>query len=329
LLQHVTVLLVDQMLTSSIAIPIEMLEAVRARLKVARQGNVSFNIETGVAEPGDISSLGGLRLCPDRTLAEIESTSLVVVPALWRNPRRVLQTHASVIGWIAEQYRQGASVISVGTGVCLLAASGILDGKPATTHWHYQDRFTADYPQVLLQRQHLLTQAGRIYCAASVNSGADMVIHFIGQTWGREMALQIEQQFSPEVRQPFENKVYSIGEGARHADEEIALVQAWMRQYLREPFSLGLLAERAGLSERQFMRRFRQVVGVTPLVYQQTIRCQAARELLQHSNLSVADVAQETGFGDSSYFIKIFRRLQGQSPGEFRKKVRGKLFTSG
>jgi transcriptional regulator GlxA family with amidase domain len=102
-----------------------------------------------------------------------------------------------------------------------------------------------------------------------------------------------------------------------------------MRQYLREPFSLGLLAERAGLSERQFMRRFRQVVGVTPLVYQQTIRCQAARELLQHSNLSVADVAQETGFGDSSYFIKIFRRLQGQSPGEFRKKVRGKLFTSG
>jgi transcriptional regulator GlxA family with amidase domain len=329
LLQHVTVLLVDQMLTSSIAIPVEMLEAVRARLKVARQGNVSFNIETGVAEPGDISSLGGLRLCPDRTLAEIESTSLVVVPALWRNPRRVLQTHASVIGWIAEQYRQGASVISVGTGVCLLAASGILNGKPATTHWHYQDRFTADYPQVLLQRQHLLTQAGRIYCAASVNSGADMVIHFIGQTWGRDMALQIEQQFSPEVRQPFENKVYSIGEGARHADEEIALVQAWMRQYLREPFSLGLLAERAGLSERQFMRRFRQVVGVTPLVYQQTIRCQAARELLQHSNLSVADVAQETGFGDSSYFIKIFRRLQGQSPGEFRKKVRGKLFTSG
>ncbi len=328
-MQHVTVLLVDQMLTSSIAIPVEMLEAVRARLKVARQGNVSFNIETGVAEPGDISSLGGLRLCPDRTLAEIESTSLVVVPALWRNPRRVLQTHASVIGWIAEQYRQGASVISVGTGVCLLAASGILNGKPATTHWHYQDRFTADYPQVLLQRQHLLTQAGRIYCAASVNSGADMVIHFIGQTWGRDMALQIEQQFSPEVRQPFENKVYSIGEGARHADEEIALVQAWMRQYLREPFSLGLLAERAGLSERQFMRRFRQVVGVTPLVYQQTIRCQAARELLQHSNLSVADVAQETGFGDSSYFIKIFRRLQGQSPGEFRKKVRGKLFTSG
>ncbi|WP_028294133.1 GlxA family transcriptional regulator [Oceanobacter kriegii] len=325
--QSVTLLLVEQMLLSSIAIPIEMLEATRARLRLQRQRNADFRIQIAAVDGGSCNGLGGVRIQPDSRIEDIEQTNLVVVPALWRDPQRVIRQHPQVIEWIANQYRKGASVISVGTGVCLVAESGILDGLPATTHWHYQDRFAEHYPNVNLQRQHLLTQSRGIYCAASVNSGADMVIHFIGKTWGRDMALQVEQQFSPEVRNPFENRVYSPEESMAHADEDVVMAQAWMKQYLREPFSLKQLSERAGLSERQFTRRFKQATGQTPLYYFQTIRCQAARELLQQSNLTVSDVAQAVGFGDSSYFIRVFRRLSGQSPGEFRDKVRGKLFT--
>lgn len=328
MLQHVTVLALDNMLASSVAIPVEMIEAVRARLRSERKEGGGFDIQVAGLVREQVLALGGLRLQPDCLLAEIESTSLVVVPALWRNPKRTLLRSQMAIDWVARQYRLGASVIAVGTGVCLLAESGILDGKPATTHWHYQDQFALDYPAVKLQRRHLLTQSGRIYCAASVNSGADMVIHLIGQMFGRTLSLQIEQQFSPEVRNPFEKQVYSTDSISQHPDEEIALAQAWMQQNLRENISIVQLASRAGLSERQFSRRFRQSCGVAPLVYLHSLRCNAARELLQHSNLSVAEVAASVGFTDSSYFIRIFRRLAGQTPGEYRNKVRGKLFTS-
>ncbi|WP_221798222.1 GlxA family transcriptional regulator [Oceanobacter mangrovi] len=329
MLRSVTLLLVEQMMLSSITIAVEMLEATRARLRLQRQQAADFHIQVACQPATDLARVcvGGLRLQPDVTIDEVEQTDLIVVPALWRDPQRIIRHNRPLIDWIAARYQQGAAIISVGTGVCLVAESGILDGKPATTHWHYQDRFASHYPAVLLQRQHLLTQSQRIYCAASVNSGADSVIHFIGKTWGREMALQVEQQFSPEIRNPFENRVYSPEDTLAHADEEIVMAQAWMRRYLREPFSLALLAQRAGLSERQFSRRFKQATGVTPLEYFQTIRCQAARELLQQSNLTVADIALAVGFGDSSYFIRIFRRLAGQSPGEYRDKVRGKLFT--
>ena len=165
MIRHVTLLTMEQMLSSSVAIPLEMLETARARLKVRRDPRADFAVEPAARELKAISMLGGFRLNPAKALNQIEHTDLIVVPALWRNPKRQLLQEAETIDWIAQQYRGGASVLAVGTGVCLLAEAGILDGKPATTHWHYLEQFARDYPRVKLQRQHLLTQADRIYCA--------------------------------------------------------------------------------------------------------------------------------------------------------------------
>ncbi|WP_430462147.1 GlxA family transcriptional regulator [Thalassolituus sp. LLYu03] len=328
MIHHITLLAIGQMLSSSVAIPLEMLEAARARLNVVKDPRARFEVAVAARELQPMTMLGGFQIRPTITPEQITKTDLIVVPALWRNPRRQLQQEGETIQWLARQYRQGASIIAIGTGVCLLAEAGLLDGKPATTHWHYLDQFARDYPKVQLQRQHLLTQAGRIYCAASVNSGADMMVHFIGMEYGRELALQVEQQFSPEVRNPFEKKVFYADSSHQHPDEEIALAQTWLQQNYQSPLSLASLASSAGLSERQFDRRFRAVTGKTPTAYQQQLRCDAARELLQNSNLNVADIAAAVGYNDAGYFNRVFRRLAGQTPGEYRKKVRAKLFSS-
>jgi len=330
MLQHVSVLAVEGMLASSITIPMEMLEAVRARLKVHQRRQPVFQMDVVSPVSGGINALGGLAIQPDASIEEVQETSLIVVPALWRNPKPQVRELSPVGAWISDQYQRGATIMAVGTGVCLLAEAGILDGKPATTHWHYLDQFASDYPQVNLQRRHLLTQSQRIYCAASVNSGADMVIHFISQVYGRDLALQIEQQFSPEVRNPFNKQIYSHDDssaGVPHGDEDIAMAQSIIRQKLTEPLLLPELAKTAGLSVRQFHRRFRQMTGETPIAYQHSQRCNAARELLQNSNLTVAEVGASVGFSDAAYFIRVFRRLAGQTPGAYRRKVRGKLFT--
>ncbi|MCH2040000.1 MAG: helix-turn-helix domain-containing protein [Saccharospirillaceae bacterium] len=332
MISHVTLLAIDQMLMSSAAIPLEMLEAARARLALARQSKRYFSVEIIGQEEGPVSVLGGIPLTPQKTIDQCYQSSLssdlIIVPALWRNPKPLLDKYRPTINWLRQQYLAGASVFVVGTGVCLLAEAGILDGKPATTHWHYLEKFAQNYPKVNLQVNHLLTQSDRIFCAASVNSGADMMVHLISLLFGRELALQVEQQFSPEVRNPFEKKVFYADGRHQHGDENIAMVQTWLQHNLKEALTLSRLAQMTGLSERQFDRRFKKMVGCTPGQYLQQLRCEQARQLLQDTNLNIADIAAAVGYQDGGYFTRIFKKQAGQTPGQFRQKVRTKLFTS-
>ena len=257
MISHITVLALEQMLGSSAANPVEMLEAARAVLKSERNVRAGFSIQLASPELSDLSVLGGFRIRPECTLADIDDTDLIVIPALWRKPAEALRRHKeTVVPWLQRRYQRGASVVAVGTGVIFAAEAGILDGKAATTHWHYLDQLERDYPKISLQRKHLLTQADRIYCAASVNSAADMMIHWLSLVFGRELAMKVEQQFSPEARRPFEQKVFHADLGRQHPDEAIARVQSWLQQNLVEQLDLPALATLAGLSSRQLSRRF-------------------------------------------------------------------------
>ena len=326
-ISHITILAFEQMLGSSAANPMEMLEAARARLKVSRAGNADFKIDVAAAEMKSLSLLGGFQIRPHCELSSIESTDLIVVPALWRNPASTIREHQdTTIPWILKQYLAGASIMAVGTGVSLVAESGILNGKAATTHWHYLEQFARAYPLVNLQSKHLLTQAGRIYCAASVSSAADMMIHWLGLVFGKELSLQVEQQFSPEVRATFEAKVFHSEMGSQHPDEVVANIQSWLQQNLSEMLDVQALARQAQLSPRQLSRRFKGVSGKTLGEYQQYLRCMEAKDLLKNTDMAIADIGAVIGYSDVSYFGRIFHRYSGQSPKLYRNKVRHKLF---
>jgi transcriptional regulator GlxA family with amidase domain len=214
----------------------------------------------------------------------------------------------------------------VGTGSCFPAAAGLLDGRAATTHWHYFDEFTARYPEVQLKRRHLITQSDNIYCAGSVNSGADLMIHLVEEWFGPRIARQIESQFSPEIRRPFRAHAYqSMGDSAHH-DELVLTAQQSLQDRLHEQISMTELAEELRCSPRTLTRRFRSAVGQTPGAYLRGQRLTAARELLRTTNLSVGEVAWRVGLHDVSYFTALFQKHTGQTPGRYRKSVRGKLF---
>lgn len=326
-IEHVTILAFEQMLGSSATNPMEMLEAARARLKVSRANHTDFKIEVAAPEVKSLLLLGGFQIRPHCELSAIESTDLIVVPALWRNPANTIRNHQnSTIPWLRNQYLAGASIMAVGTGVSLVAEAGILDGKAATTHWHYLEQFAHDYPLVNLQRKHLLTQTGRIYCAASVSSAADMMIHWLGMVFGKALSLQVEQQFSPEVRTAFESGVFHSEMGIQHPDEVVASIQSWLQQNLNVMLNVQALAKQAELSPRQLSRRFKSVSGKTLGEYQQHLRCLEAKDLLKNTDMAIADIGAAIGYGDISYFGRIFNRYCGQSPKLYRNKVRHKLF---
>jgi transcriptional regulator GlxA family with amidase domain len=214
----------------------------------------------------------------------------------------------------------------VGTGSCLLAEAGLLDGKAATTHWNYFDQFARRYPQVRLKTRHLITQSENIYCVGSVNSIADLMVHISEEWFGVRIARAVENQFSPEIRSSFRAAAYQTEADSSHHDETVIEAQQWLREHLGQPLGIARLAARLDITPRTLNRRFRQATGMSPQAYLQGLRINQARELLKHSNLGVAEIAWQLGLQDASYFSQLFRRHCGMSPLSYREAVRGKLF---
>jgi len=324
---RVAVMLSGNLLATSATLPLEMLrsaEATARGMRLARPGLVIDGVSHSSAA---VTSYSGFALQPSRTFADCENVDLVIIPAQWRNPRSALDADGS-LEWLRTRHGAGAIISAVGTGVCLPAASGLLDGKPATTHWHYFDRFQRDYPQVDLKRQYFITQAGNIYCAASINSLAEVMIHIIFRWYGRPVANNVERNFFHEIRESYEPNRYLAEEVESHPDENILQAQIWMQDNYSRRVSIPAVANQFGMSIRSFNRRFRHALGTTPVDYLQALRLKNARDLLKKTNLSIQEVAALSGYQDLSYFTRLFHRQFHATPGQYRETVRAKLFSA-
>lgn len=331
-LESILLLASPDMLLSSISLPAEMLHA--ADNKRRREHRLKQRLKTVVVAESEqsLELSSGLKLGVDCTFevaaAKLNQHCLVIVPTFWRNPIRTLSGNGNAIGFLQQAEAKGAAICCVSTGSFLLAEAGLLNRQAATTHWFYMDQFAARYPEVRVQRGHLITQAGRLYCAGSINALADLVIRLIETQFGPSCARHVAMQFSPEIRGRFSDSVYVEGEDGRHHDELIADVQFDIRTHLNEPIPIHFLAKRYEISVRTLSRRFKTVTGMSPKAYQQACRLEEACELLRRSNLGIADIAESLGFQDSSHFGRQFKQRFQTSPSSYKRAVRAKLFTA-
>lgn len=327
---RIAFLLIDNMLATSQTNAYELFYA--ANQAVMASGKIPAN---GIAELVKVASKAerislpsGLSLKPDSTL-EHQAFDIIYVPAMWRNPRPAVRNNPDIVEWIRWQYEHGAIINSTGTGVWFTASAGLLSGKPATTHWYFFERFAADFPLAELKRQHFITTSENLYCAASVNALTDLTLHHVHRFYGREIADHLSHHFSHEVRQPFDELSFNADHNTNHPDELILQVQLWMQtHYAKANISMHKVAKLFGMSQRNFGRRFKDAANITPLEYLQQCRFNAAKGLLQTSNLSIKEIAYRVGYIDVSYFSKLFREFASITPKEYRKTVRATLFSS-
>ncbi|ATC96855.1 hypothetical protein PTUN_b0472 [Pseudoalteromonas tunicata] len=323
----VALLVYQHMLATSLTLPLEMLRAGEAF--ALRHSNLAANLSIQLVGESNkkIASRAGLAIYPDVTVEHADVPDIVIVPSLWRNPRPVLRQNPQLIAWLAERWQQGSTLIGVGTGICFLAESGLLDNHSATTHWHYVEQFQRDYPKVLLKPDFFITQSERIYCAASLNALADIVVHLIHQQYGRSAAQHVERNFSHEIRKPYEEQRYLEGAVDRHPDELIAQIQFWMRTNLASSATLADVAEQFGISQRTFTRRFKAATGTRATEFWQQLKINAAKELLSSSNLTIQEIADMVGYQDQGHLTRLFKHALGSTPTEYRAMVRKKLFS--
>lgn len=328
---RISFLLSENMLATSATLPMEMLLTAESADGVTRnKGRSQTAIElrtTGVAG-ASVNTRAGLTWTPELTLEEAEQSDIIYVPGLWRNPRPIVRRHPEVLQWLRRQHENGALISAVGTGVCYLAEAGLLDGKAATTHWHYFDQFHKDYPLVQLKRQYFITQASNLYCAASVNSLADLTVHFIQRLYDKTIASHVERHFSHEIRRSYESSGYFEQARSRHPDEDIVQIQIWLQDNYPRSIVLSQVAGRFGMSMRTLNRRFRAATGQTPLQYLQETRINHARGLLKTSNLSISEIADKVGYQDVGHFNTLFKKQLATTPAQYRATVRAKLFSA-
>jgi len=179
---------------------------------------------------------------------------------------------------------------------------------------------------VLLQRDRFITKAGNIYCAGSVNSIRDVMLHFIENYYSQHVADQVSRHFTHEIKRSYTSSFLKNSPQNYHDDENIITIQEWMHSCYHDEITLEILSEKFGISIRSLNRRFKQATGKSPMQYLQQLRIENAQELLKTSNLSIAEVAFNVGYPDNSYFSALFRKAISVSPKQYRNLVRKKLF---
>ncbi|MGB1262675.1 MAG: GlxA family transcriptional regulator [Cognaticolwellia sp.] len=325
---NVALLLYDHMLATSVSLPVEMLRAGEAvALQENRQApRLVIQMVAETIKP--ISTRALIKLLPDTDITQANRPDFAFIPSLWRNPRPTIAKQPKMLQWLSDIWQQGSTLIGGGTGVCMMAEAGILDGHPATTHWHYVEQFKRDYPQVDLKPDFFITQSERTYCAASLNALADIIVHIIFQVYGQNAAQQVERNFSHEIRRPYEEQRYLEGAVDRHPDELISQIQFWLQSNLNSALTLNEIAQQFGISQRSFTRRFKLATGVNAVQYWQKLKIETAKELLSASNLSIQEVAFQVGYQDQANFSRLFKKLLNVTPKAYRAMVRKKLFSN-
>ncbi len=327
----VTFVLCEKMLATSLTLPVELFRAAEDLAKIENRKShhqtPKVNIQLASIDGSSVVTHTGMPLSANSTIREIETTDLIYLPALWRNPQPILKQHYDLIPWLKQQYENRTIIAGVGTGCCFMAEAGLLDGKPATTHWHYFDEFHRKYPKVQLKRQYFITQSGNLFCTGSVNSLGDLTAHFVQKYFSRNIAAKVEEHFFHEIRRAYERPSSLLEIADHHPDEDIIQTQIWLQTHQSKDVKIQELAHRFGMSTRTLNRRFKNATGKAPLAYLQSIRMGTAKDLLKTTNLSIIEVMDKSGYHDSTYFTSLFKKTHGTTPSRYRTTVRAKMFS--
>lgn len=224
-----------------------------------------------------------------------------------------------VLAALREAWARGARVASICSGAFVLAASGLLDGRRATTHWLATDKLAQMYPRITVEPDVLFVDEGRIVTSAGASAGLDMCLHLVCRDHGQAVAAQSARLAVAPLSRDGGQAQFIQHEQPMSRSSLVGLIE-WMTCHSHEPLNVEVLARQAGMSPRTFARRFRDQTGTTPLQYLLRMRVQRAQELLEQSPMAVDRIAMQVGFDSPVTFRARFRGVVGLTPTEYRRR---------
>lgn len=286
-----------------------------------KQAHFRVRIVAPVREP--FACGNRVPVVPDCAVADDPAARVVILPELWLGPDEDLEgRYPPLMDWIRRQYRQGASLYSACSGAVMLAATGLLDHREATSHWGYQELFSKRYPQVRFRPEPNLVfadAAGRIVTAGGTTSWHDLALHIISRYCSPGEAMRIAQVYLLKWHGEGQLPYRALVRRTPHTDAVVRGCEAWLEAHFREDGALPRAVARAKIPERTLKRRFKAATGLSLIEHLQNLRVEEAKRLLERGELPVDEISAEVGYDDASFFRRLFRRRTGIMPSEYRR----------
>lgn len=268
-------------------------------------------------DDGPMHAMGGIRIIADAGLEMLDSARTIIVPG-WRSRHDL--PPAPLLEALRQAHGRGARLLSICSGVFVLAATGLLDGKRATTHWQFADELAHRFPKIEVDPNVLYVDAGQLITSAGSAAGIDACLHLVARDHGTHVANSVARRLVMAPQRTGGQAQFIHTPVSTLPRNELTRVLQWAREHLQEPISICQMASRVAMSERTFLRRFRETTGLAPKAWLQQQRISRARDLLESTSQNIASISEACGFASVESFRVAFRTVVGVSPSTYRKR---------
>lgn len=312
---RVGIVVFDQIIPFHLSVPCAVFEKA-----LSADGTPLYQLQVCSAEPGQLRTNAGFSIVAEHSLAVLERADMVIVPS-WNDPD--VPPPRELTDALIQAHRRGAKIIGLCMGAFVLAAAGLLNGRPATTHWNWMADFLRLYPSVSVDPNVLYVDDGDIVTSAGTAASIDCCLHLVRQQCGAETANSVARQLVvPPHRQGgqaqfIEQPVYNTVSGDRFMQ-----ALSWASAHLQEDLTVDVMAEKACMSRRSFTRRFQQTTGTTVTQWLLNQRLAVAQRFLEKTDQPVERIAQESGFTSALSMRRHFQQQFKTSPSLYRREFR-------
>lgn len=287
-------------------------------LVAATGGMPPYALRVVAQRGGGVTASAGVELVAERLPpvgADIDTLVVAGGPGV-----EAAAADPALVDWVRERAKRARRVTSVCTGAFLLAASGVLDGRRATTHWSYCAELARRFPAVRVEADPIFVRDGSVWTSAGVTAGIDLALALVEQDLGRTVALAVARYLVVFLKRPGGQAQFSTALSLQTADDKFGVLHEWIGAHLAGDLSLPALASQAGMSERTFSRHYAEATGVTPGRAVERLRVETARRLLSESRAPVKRIAHRCGFGSEETMRRSFLRLLAATPQDYRAR---------
>ena len=248
---------------------------------------------------------------------------IILIPAFSTdNIRDTVQENSEFIPWLTRQYHTGTEIASFCTGAFLLAATGLLDGKKATTHIDASNAFLSIFPAVDLRADAVLTDDRGVYTSGGATSSFHLMLYLLRKYCNSEIVLRAAKVFAIDMDREQQSYFGTFAPDQSHGDKLVIMAQQRIEAAYQEAETIEDLIQDLPSSRRNVVRRFKQATGCTPIEYLQKTRIEAAKKLLEQTNQRMGEVMFNSGYNDPKAFRKVFRKTVGMTPSQYRVKFK-------
>ncbi len=278
-----------------------------------------YRLSTCAAEPGPMKANSGLPFSAPVDWPTLERAGTIVLPG-WRGiddapPDALLES-------LVRAHSRGARLVSVCSGVFVLAAVGLLDGRRATTHWRYADALQKRFPRIQVDPDVLYVDEESVLTSAGSAAGIDLCLHVVRCDYGARVANEVARRLVVPPHRDGGQAQFIRSPVDTAPKQALAPLLDWLREHVQAAHTVPSLARRAGMSERTFARQFKLATGSTPLAWLNLQRVDAAQVLLETTDRGIEWIASAVGFGSGQLLRLHFRRYRGTTPNAYRRTFR-------